>query len=348
MTARRGTAQVALLGTARYVPNMQYASDMVHGQPVRVSLGTPAASSATAVATATAMNSVANTVVGPSAWISDSPFGRTLMVTISGDPGNAFIVELQGRDYLGQPMSERFTGANGATAVLYGKKAFYGQVSSKIITAAVNAVTAGIGTHTRLGLPYKGDISWAMENGALVGINKRNIDVTAFRDAALAVAGGSVVLIAPCVGYVDAVFGVGAGLGSTNDPVLTVKINGTTVTGLTATIDDNVRGKYSGNPTTRGYTVNNKVVPGDVIEILGSASAAAVSDTVGVTIVPTQFTNPDTTDPATTTTGDPRGLYDCVTVPNAAIEYIVGLMGDNSANASNNGGLHGIKHNTPT
>jgi hypothetical protein len=53
---------------------------------------------------------------------------------------------------------------------------------------------------------------------------------------------------------------------------------------------------------------------------------------------------PDVTDPATATTGDPRGMYTPTGAPDGLKEYIVVLRVDMSYNASNNGGLHGIRH----
>ena len=52
---------------------------------------------------------------------------------------------------------------------------------------------------------------------------------------------------------------------------------------------------------------------------------------------------PDLTDPATASSGDPRGQY----IPTAALdgikEIIVALRADPSVNSNNNGGLHGIR-----
>jgi hypothetical protein len=56
------------------------------------------------------------------------------------------------------------------------------------------------------------------------------------------------------------------------------------------------------------------------------------------------WTVPVLTDPATLATGEPRGVYTPVAALNGATEIIVALDGDNSVNAANNGGLHGIRH----
>jgi hypothetical protein len=52
---------------------------------------------------------------------------------------------------------------------------------------------------------------------------------------------------------------------------------------------------------------------------------------------------PDQTDPATATTGDPRGQYIPTATPDGVKEYVVSIRADSSLNANNNGGLHGIK-----
>ena len=52
---------------------------------------------------------------------------------------------------------------------------------------------------------------------------------------------------------------------------------------------------------------------------------------------------PDQTDPATATTGDPRGQYIPTATPDGVKEFVVCLRADTAVNANNNGGLHGIK-----
>ena len=103
------------------------------GQPTAFSLGSPAVGSATAIGTAVAANPAANTIAALS-YTSDAKFGRALIMTISGNPGNSCIQDVYGFDYLGQPIIERFTGASGATAVLYGQKMFYRVTAMKTIT----------------------------------------------------------------------------------------------------------------------------------------------------------------------------------------------------------------------
>lgn len=332
-------------GINNYVPGMNYAGNMQIGVPVAFSLGTPAAVSANAIAAATAANAVAGTVVAYTYTV-DSPYGRTLRLTPSGDPGNSVAIDIFGTDYLGQPMAERFTGANGATSILYGKKAFYRVTSSKVVTAATNAVTWAIGTGWRFGLPYKGDVGWVKEAGVLVPLYKRKFEMYVDRSAVLAAAGGTKWLRMPCPGYVDTLIGTPDGGGSTTDPVITVKLGATAITGLTVTVDtsDTAGTTVTDAPTTAGYNANNRFRAADLVQLVGAAASGAFGDRLGLIIVPTQFNLWDASDPQTLTTDDPRGTYESLMTPDGASQIIVGLLGDNFVNSSNNGGLHGIKH----
>lgn len=333
-------------GINTYVAAMQYVAALVHGQPTEFNLGTPAVSTANAVTASVAANAVANTIVAQS-YTSDARYGRNLILTVSADPGNTNVIDVYGFDYLGQPMIERFSGASGATAVLYGKKCFYRVTQTKIITASTNVVTYAIGTGSRLGLPFKGDVAYAKEAGIQIVVNKRDIVLKEDRPAALAAAGGSVFVRAPCPGFVKSLQGWSYGAGSTNDPVITVKLATVAIIGLTVTIDANVSTTASivtDDPTTVGYNANNRCIAGDLIEIAGAAAASAAGDTVQVTFTPTHCSLPDLTDPQTAITGDPRGSYEPVGVLNGVNEIRVAMVGDNQVNASSNGGLHGLRH----
>lgn len=333
-------------GNNCYVPALQYASDMVHGQPTQVSLGAPAASDDDIIDSSIDADAVAG-VIETQAYTSDSPYGRTLILTPSADPGAAGgVLDVYGFDYLGQPMVERFSGANGATAILYGKKAFYKVTKTVIVTATTNATTYKLGTGLRVGLPYKGDIIWVKENNALVELYKRDVTMYATRSAADVVAGFSTWFRSPCPGYVSSLIGTPNGGGSTNDPVVTVELGGTAIVGLTVTIDtsDTAGLTVTDAPTTVAYNANNRLVKNSLIEVLSGAQTSAKGDTVGIVITPTQFSLPVLTDPQTTTTGDPRGTYESLMTMDGVKEIIVGLVGDNSVNSSNNGGYHGIKH----
>jgi hypothetical protein len=52
------------------------------------------------------------------------------------------------------------------------------------------------------------------------------------------------------------------------------------------------------------------------------------------------------TDPATGTTGDPRGLYTPTSAPNGVLAYELSMVGDVAVNVAGNGGLVGFRHAT--
>lgn len=338
---------LAQQGINQYVPKMQMAYELTAGVPAPFSLGKPAVVSANNIITADNAQAVAATIVTKTTpFTMDSTYGRTIRLTPSGDPGNAASVDIFGDDYLGQPMVERFTGASGSTAILYGKKAFYRVRGSKIVTASTNAVNWAAGTGFRLGLPYKSDIAWAKEGGLFVPVQTRLYTIWEDWDAAETIAGGSRFVRIPFPGFVKTLMGLTSGGGGATDPVITAKLGGTAITGLTVTNDANgASGAFvSGTPTTAGYNANNRLIANGLVEIVGAAAAGAGATKTGLEITPTQFTAGDTTDPATALTADPRGTYESLAVFDGATEFVVALVGDKSYNTSNNGGLHGIKH----
>lgn len=143
----------------RYVPQMGYSVDIIHGAPHEVRFGPMAAADAdilldgVAVSANTAYTTIAQdgfTDPVNSSFAEEFPFGpgfgRCLQIVFAG--ANSGAVTLKGRDYLGQPVTETLT-ANGTTPVI-GTKAF------KYLDS-VTAVTAGtidVGTADKLGLPY--------------------------------------------------------------------------------------------------------------------------------------------------------------------------------------------------
>jgi len=333
-------------GFNNYVPALQYASDMVIGQPAAFSLGLPAVASSNNIAAAVVANAAPGTIEAY-AYTSDSPYGRTVNVSPSADPGAAGgAVNVFGFDYLGQPMAEQFTGISGSTEVKYGRKAFYKVTKTVIVTAATNAITWRVGIGSRLGLPYKGDIVWAKEATALVNLFKRDVTLYQPRSAADAVAGCSKWFRSPCPGWVSSLIGTPDGGGGGTDPVITVKLATNAITGLTVTVDtSDVAGlTVTDAPTNVNYSANNRLVANTLIEVVGAAAAGAHGDTIGIVISPTQFFAPTLTDPQTLTTADPRGTYESLLTMDGTKEIVVGLSGDNSVNAAGNGGYHGIKH----
>lgn len=149
-------------GVNCYVPAMQYGAAVIGLGPTRFDLGVPAA----AGALATLIN--AQGALGPISYLAtplviDARYGRTISVTPSAAPGNANLIDVVGYDYLGQPLSERFTGAAGATTPIVGLCAWKYIIGTRIGLAATNAVTVSIAAGVSLGIPYKGRIIAATE-----------------------------------------------------------------------------------------------------------------------------------------------------------------------------------------
>lgn len=330
-------------GINHYVPGMEYASDLMLNGLTEISLGTPAAISATALDTDIDGDATAGTETAQS-WTADSPYGRTLTMVCSGDPGAAAAYDIYGTDYLGQPMIERFTHVNGATDIIYGKKAFYTVTKAVVVTAAANAVTVDLGTGYRLGLPYKGDISWARENGVMVPVYNRDFIMWHSAADVDVTSGFSAFLRAPCPGYVKTLIGQPGGNGSTTNAATTVELGGNAITGLTVTMDQDTTTEVTDTPTTAGYNANNRFIADGQIEIVHAATTSGGDCRFGIEITPTQFVHPDTTDAATVSTGDPRGTYESLAVFDGSKEIVVGMLPDRSVNSSGNGGLHGIQH----
>lgn len=131
-----------------YVPSAAYAADVIHAAPYQVDFLTPAAAVAAGILSALSI-AVAVTTTTFLSDTADAPFGRNVTVVASGAATST--VTINGKDYLGQPMSETLT-LNGATPVV-GRKAF------KWIDSVVNGVTAAttinLGFGGKLGLPYR-------------------------------------------------------------------------------------------------------------------------------------------------------------------------------------------------
>jgi hypothetical protein len=150
------------IGVNNYVPACQYAASVIGLGPSKFDLGVPA----TAGAIATLLN--AQGAAGPITYLGtpliiDGTYGRTLTVTPSAAPGNAVAIDLCGYDYLGQPLTERFTGSAAATTPIVGLCAWKAVVGARLNLAATNAITFSISTGVSLGLPYKGRIIAATE-----------------------------------------------------------------------------------------------------------------------------------------------------------------------------------------
>lgn len=331
------------MGINGYVPGMAYDSKMAHGQPTAFSLGTPIAADNDIIDTDIDAAATAGTETTQN-YTCDAEYGRTLTMNANADPGAGGIVDVHGFDYLYQPMVERFTFVSGSTAVLYGKKAFKYVSKTEIIGAAANATTYDLGVGFALGLPYKGDVAWAKENGVLVPLFKRDFQLTGQLSGAEVTSGRSLLFRAPCPGFVKTLYAIPSGAGSTTNAATTVEIATVAVTGLTVTADQDTQTIVSDVPTTEGYNANNRFRPGDLLELVHAATTGGGTTAFALELTPTQFVLPVITDPQTVTLGDPRGTYESLTTMDGVKEIIVGLVGDNYVNSSGNGGLHGIRH----
>jgi hypothetical protein len=222
-------------GVNVYVNAMQHSAELVSYGPQLFSLGTPALATQFRYQTGLPLNVSAGTI-NPIARIEDhvdATYGRAMAWTPSADPGNACAVDVIGEDYLGQPMVERFVGASGSTAALFGKKAFYRVFATKVTVPSVNPITYSLGNSWTMGMPYKGIITISYEGPTILSA----VDLT----------------------------------------------------------------------------------------------------------VPT-FTPADITDPATATTGDPRGTYQSKKLAyDGSTVFSICIIGNSGVNAAGNGGLHGIR-----
>lgn len=132
----------------QYVSGMRYSADVNYNAGTRVNFGAPAAASANNIANAVSINAAGTTDLSAVAALPE-PYGRTVTYVASG--ASTATVNLNGYDYLGQPMSEQVT-LNGATPVV-GKKAF--KYFRNVTYTATAGTTTSIGSGASLGLPYK-------------------------------------------------------------------------------------------------------------------------------------------------------------------------------------------------
>lgn len=135
---------------SQYVPGMQYASDVNVTDNGRISFGPAQLASAAAVISA--QSTVAAGSLQSSSFLIGTipePWGRNIQFVNTA--AGAGTVQIDGYDYLGQPMTE-ILNFNGTTLV-NGVKCFkyFRQVTWTILAAN----TFNLGTGTRLGLPYK-------------------------------------------------------------------------------------------------------------------------------------------------------------------------------------------------
>lgn len=137
----------------RYVPALQYSVEVdTVSRIYRSSLGAPAAASSTAVVNTQAIGTAGSLSSGDAGLLLDTldgEYGRNLTMVASGAATD--VIEVEGRDYLGQPMYEAFT-LNGTTSVV-GVKAF--KYIDQIKWPGTTSVNLNVGTGTKFGLPFR-------------------------------------------------------------------------------------------------------------------------------------------------------------------------------------------------
>jgi hypothetical protein len=326
-----------------FVPGMAYAVDVIENGPVRFSLGTPVVSNDagilndTDIAAASSTTTLLVTEVG-------GTYGRNLRVT-KPTGGATGTVTVSGRDYLGQPMKEAFTTVASTSTVVEGKKAF--KYVDEVVWTAHAGSTLDLGWGNKLGLPYTmEDFVGAYENGVKM---ERNKDQVAVRISNTLISSASTVTgRSPVRGNIVGLRAVVTTIITTADNNETINVNGgSAITGLalvlpfTASAVGDTKQKSVANGTA-----NCAVVPGDVINVISDGGGDAGAAEFDVIIQPEAgvYTEAVYTDPQTTTTGDPRGLYEAFNTLDGAKEIEVVYNANRDLNAAGRGGLHGMAH----
>ena len=146
-----------------YVPGMQWASSLSANEGNIVSLGRPLAPG-----TPVTINIPANGsgYLTDPLILSDTPYGRNLVLAVTTALTGSTSVRIFGEDYLGQPMVEDIPVAGGTM-----KKPFYRVLGARGMpghTTAVAAITVVRGAN--LSLPWKGSVEWAKEANVFIDL----------------------------------------------------------------------------------------------------------------------------------------------------------------------------------
>ena len=165
-----------------YVPGMQWASSLSANEGNIVSLGRPLAAG-----TPQTINIPANAsgYLSDPLVLTDTPYGRNLVLAVTTALTGSTSVRIFGEDYLGQPMVEDIVVAGGAM-----KKPFYRIFGARGMpghTTAIAAVTVARGAN--LPLPWKGSIEWAKEAGVFIDLAFAKIVAADLTDPATAATG---------------------------------------------------------------------------------------------------------------------------------------------------------------
>jgi hypothetical protein len=331
---------------SQYVPNMEFAADVVEGKHF-ISLGAPSTAdpngilvgaSATDSATAFTSSDWATTFDGSSTHIGESvagkvnaKYGRCLDAT--GTAGSNHVITVIGRDYLGQRMRENITLSG--TLVIKGNKAF-AYVDNVNVAAGAASDTFDLGWTNRLGLPYKAEkmITYTEDD---VSFPVDPVEVALEVDAVRFAAGTDTVVPSPIAGQVTGVNSV-VTTATTGASTATVVVVAVDVVGLSIVIagSASVGDQDSDTATTDDDQATSRVDKFEALGISPDSTPSAGAANYVITVEPITFVAGPDTDPQTATTEDPRGTILVTTPCDASISYEVGYSVDT-------GDLHGVE-----
>jgi hypothetical protein len=331
----------------QYVPNMEFAADVVEGKHF-ISLGAPSTADPDGILDGFAVGATADTATSSdfattfdgssthigesSAGVINAKYGRCLSMVASA--GADHVLTVNGRDYLGQKMSEVFTLT--AAVQIYGKKAFKYIDTVAVAAGGQAGDTVDIGWYDRLGLPYKAEkiMSYTEDD---VSFPVDPVDVLVEVDAVRYVSGADVVLPSPVAGQITGVNSV-VTTATTGVQTSTVVVGSTDVVGLSLVIatSASVTDLDSDTATTDDDQATSTVAKYGAMGISGDGNPSAGAANYIVTVEPIAFIAGVDTDPQTTSTTDPRGTIRCTTACDASITYEVSYRVDTSD-------LHGVE-----
>ena len=330
---------------SQYVPNMEFAADVVGDQHIAY-LGAPAALdadgiwdgvSATNSATSYDSSDYKSTFDGSStsltstAGMIDATYGRCL--TATGSAGSNHVCTITGRDYLGQIMQENLTLSG--TTVIYGNKAFK-YVDTLAIASGAASDTCDIGWSDRLGLSYKAEqvISYSEDD---VFFPHEPQEVFVEVDAVRYASGADVVVTSPVAGQITGVNSV-VTTATTGVQTSTVVVVATDVGGLSLVIaaSASVGDQDSDTATTDDDQATSRVDKYEAIGISGDGTPSAGAANYSITVEPICFVAGDDTATQTATTEDTRGTILVTTQCDGSISYEVCYKADTAD-------LHGIE-----
>jgi hypothetical protein len=325
---------------SQYVPNMEFAADVVEGAHI-VSLGAPSTADPNGIAaTLSATNSVqtfnsdnwATTFDGSSTHVGESvsgslnaKYGRAL--TATGTSGSNHVITVSGRDYLGQRMQEDMTLSG--TVVIFGNKAFKFIDSLSVATGATGD-TFDIGWTDRLGLPYKSEklLTYTEDD---VSFPVDAVEVIVEVDAVRFAAGTDVVVVSPIAGQITGVNSV-VTTAVTGTSTGTVVVGSTDVLGLSIVIASGAAVAVLDSDTATGDDdgATNTIAKFGAIGISPDSTPTAGAANYSITVNPCMFIAGIDTDPQTATTEDTRGSILTTTDCDASIVYEVSYLVDTS------------------